>query len=96
MTDLFQRAGNRAGAWASIALLLPGLAFSQIAESTTSNQDRARILLETSLKDKNPETRTHAVESLGLVSATEPWLSDIKTMLTDKISKCAWPRSRVS
>ena len=36
------------------------------------------------MKDKNPETRTHAVESLGLVSATEPWLSHIEALLADK------------
>jgi hypothetical protein len=84
MGYLQKRAGNRAGAWASIAFLLPGLAFGQTAEPAVGNRDRARMLLETSLKDKNPETRTHAVESLGLVSATEPWLSDLEAMLTDK------------
>jgi HEAT repeat protein len=62
-------------------LLLPGIAFSQ---STGSSQDRARDLLEISLKDKNPETRTHAVQSLGLASATEPWLSELRDMSDDK------------
>jgi hypothetical protein len=36
-----------------MAFLLPCSAFSQSAES---NQDRARNLLEASLKDKNPES----------------------------------------
>src|SRR5579863_10176701 len=72
---------NRAGAWASIALLLPGIAFSQ---GRASSPERARDLLESSLKDKNPETRTHAVESLGLASATEPWLSELAAMIDDK------------
>jgi HEAT repeat protein len=64
-----------------IAFLLPCSAFSQSAES---NRDRARNLLEASLKDKNPETRTHAVQSLGLASATEPWLSELEVMMEDK------------
>lgn len=51
---------------------------------TGDNQDRARSLIETSLKDKNPETRTHAVQSLGLVSATDPYLSELGAMLMDK------------
>jgi HEAT repeat protein len=72
---------NRAGAWASLALLLPAIAFSQTAASI---HDRAASLLENSLKDKNPETRTHAVESLGLVSAAEPWLSELQAMIDDK------------
>jgi HEAT repeat protein len=61
--------------------LLPGVAFCQ---SAAPNGQRAHDLLETSLKDKNPETRTHAVESLGLVSATEPWLSELEVMIDDK------------
>ncbi|HTA43167.1 MAG TPA: HEAT repeat domain-containing protein [Bryobacteraceae bacterium] len=81
MGNLLKCAGNPAGAWASIALLLPGIAFSQGAGSSP---ERARDLLESSLKDKNPETRTHAVESLGLASATEPWLSELAAMIDDK------------
>ncbi len=83
MRDLVHRAGNRTGVRASIGFLLPAIAFSQTVPAT-GNGERARILLETSLMDKNPETRTHAVESLGLVSATEPWLSDLETTLADK------------
>jgi HEAT repeat protein len=49
-----------------------------------SQQDRARGLLEDSLKDKNPDTRKHAVESLGLVSPREPYLSELESMLDDK------------
>ncbi|MGA2716941.1 MAG: HEAT repeat domain-containing protein [Bryobacteraceae bacterium] len=81
---------NRAGAWAFllIPLFSQGIAFSQTPETKSApaadNQDRARSLLENSLKDKNPETRTHAVQSLGLVSATEPWLSELEAMLDDK------------
>src|ERR1700676_2749012 len=49
-----------------------------------SNQDRARSLLEDSLKDKNPDSRKHAVQALGLVSAREPYLSELEAMLDDK------------
>jgi HEAT repeat protein len=49
-----------------------------------SDQDRARSLLEDSLKDKNPDTRKHAVQSLGLVSPREPHLSELEAMLEDK------------
>jgi HEAT repeat protein len=48
-----------------------------------SDQDRARGLLEDSLKDKNPDTRKHAVQSLGLVSPREPYLSQLAAMLDD-------------
>jgi HEAT repeat protein len=63
---------------------LPGIAFSQTVDPAANNQERARSLLENSLKDKNPETRTHAVQSMGLVSATEPYLSQLEAMLDDK------------
>src|SRR5580704_2882491 len=33
---------------------------------------------------QNARTRAHAVESLGLVSATEPWLSELQGMIDDK------------
>src|ERR1700690_3367915 len=81
MGNLLNSAGKRARTWASITLLLPAIAFSQGAGAS---QERARDLLKNSLRDKNPETRTHAVESLGLVSATEPWLSELEAMIDDK------------
>ena len=52
--------------------------------STPSTQDRAREILDASLKDKNPDTRKHAVQALGLVSPREPYLSQIEAMLDDK------------
>jgi HEAT repeat protein len=54
------------------------------ASSTLATQDRARELLDASLKDKNPDTRKHAVQSLGLVSPREPYLSQLEAMLDDK------------
>jgi len=52
--------------------------------SAQSTRDRSRDLLEASLKDKNPDTRKHAVQSLGLVSPREPYLSQLEAMLDDK------------
>jgi len=65
--------------------LLLNVGLGQTPESVTaSNQDRARSFLEDSLKDKNPDTRKHAVQALGLVSAREPYLSELEAMLDDK------------
>jgi HEAT repeat protein len=49
-----------------------------------STQDQARGFLDDSLRDKNPDTRKHAVQALGLVSAREPYLSQLEGMLEDK------------
>jgi HEAT repeat protein len=78
-----------------IPLLAPGVTFCQASNPVSapvstqvsaqiSTQDRARTLLADSLKDKNPDTRKHAVQSLGLVSPTEPYLSQLEAMLADK------------
>jgi len=69
-----------------LLLLFPVFIFSQTPASKTSGstQDRARGLLDSSLKDKNPDTRKHAVQALGLVSPSEPYLSQLEGMLEDK------------
>jgi HEAT repeat protein len=68
-----------------IPALLAGMGFGQTSKSVgPSNRDRARSFLEDSLKDKNPDTRKHAVQALGLVSAREPYLSELEAMLDDK------------
>ena len=68
-----------------IPALLAGMGFSQSPKSVgPSIQDRARSFLEESLKDKNPDTRKHAVQALGLVSASEPYLTELEGMLNDK------------
>ena len=68
-----------------VPALLVGLSFGQPAGPVpASNQDRARSFLEDSLKDRNPDTRKHAVQALGLVSAREPYLSELEAMLDDK------------
>jgi HEAT repeat protein len=62
-----------------------GAGFGQtLGVPAVSTEDRARGLLDASLKDKNPDTRTHAAQSLGLVSAREPYLSQLEAMLDDK------------
>jgi HEAT repeat protein len=68
-----------------LPVLFLGVGFGQTAESVpASNRDRARGFLEDSLKDKNPDSRKHAVQALGLVSAREPYLSELEAMLDDK------------
>jgi HEAT repeat protein len=68
-----------------VPALLAGMGFGQAADpAPASNQDRAHSLLEDSLKDRNPDTRKHAVQALGLVSAREPYLSELEAMLDDK------------
>jgi HEAT repeat protein len=68
-----------------VVFLLIGSGFGQTPESVTpSNQDRARSLLDDSLKDKNPDTRKQAVQALSLVSPQESYLSQLEAMLDDK------------
>jgi HEAT repeat protein len=68
-----------------VVLLLLSSAFGQTPESVTpSNKDRARSFLDDSLKDKNPDTRKHAVQALGLVTPREPYLLQLEGMLDDK------------
>ena len=65
--------------------LFLGVVFGQTPPPTpTANHDRARGFLADSLKDKNPDTRKQAVQALGLVSAREPYLSELEAMLGDK------------
>src|SRR6202171_5439265 len=66
-------------------VLSTSVGFGQTAASVTaSNRDRARSFLEDSLKDKNPDSRKQAVQELGLVSAREPYLTELEAMLDDK------------
>jgi HEAT repeat protein len=70
------------------SLFLPVLGFGQTSEAklpaAADYRERATGLLGNSLKDKNPDTRKHAVQALSLVSASGPWLSQIEAMLDDK------------
>jgi len=64
-----------------IPVLVFGIGFGQ---TVVSNHDLARGFLDSSLKDKNPDTRKQAVEALGLVSVREPYLTQLEMMLNDK------------
>jgi HEAT repeat protein len=64
-----------------IPVLILGVGFSQTG---VSDHDLARGFLDSSLKEKNPDTRKQAVEALGLVSVREPYLSQLQMMLNDK------------
>ncbi len=62
---------------------------------TLSTGDRARGLLDNSLKDKNPDTRMHAVQALGLAARASPTSHNSRPCWTTKTSRCGWPPSRV-
>src|SRR5712692_2967051 len=70
--------------------ILPLIVFGQTppsspaAAATLSSEERARSLLDESLKDKNPDTRKQAVQALGLVGPREPYISQLVSMLDDK------------
>ena len=49
-----------------------------------SSENRALSLLNEGLKDRNPDTRKQAVQSLGLVGPREPFLTQVETALQDK------------
>src|SRR5579864_7557098 len=72
----------------TVFVVLPFLlsaGFGQTPKSVApSDRDRARGFLEDSLKEKNPDSRKRAVQALGLVSAREPYLSELEAMLDDK------------
>ena len=70
--------------------LLPVIALGQarpsspVVVTTPSDGDRARIFLNESLNDKNPDTRKQGVQALGLVGPREPYISQVESMLDDK------------
>ncbi|MCU1338579.1 MAG: lyase domain protein repeat-containing protein [Bryobacterales bacterium] len=55
-----------------------------VSKSSPASVDRARSIIDDSLKDKNPDTRKHAVQALSLISPREPYLSQLEVMLDDK------------
>ena len=72
----------------SVSLLLPAIVFGQSPgpepAAPIDNRARATALLDNSLKDRNPDTRKHAVQALSLVIASDEWLSRVEAMLDDK------------
>jgi HEAT repeat protein len=64
--------------------LLAGLAGRGVAQTANPNEERARTLLEAAVKDKNGDTRRHAIEALSLVNARDPWIGYLEEAVTDK------------
>jgi HEAT repeat protein len=70
---------------ATLPLLFLGASLGQAPDPAPSaNHLRATGLLNQLLKDKNPDTRKHAVQAMGLVGSREPYVSQVEAMLDDK------------
>jgi HEAT repeat protein len=70
---------------ATLPLLVLGIGLGQTPDPAPSgNHYRATGLLNQLLKDKNPDTRKHAVQAIGLVGPREPYVSQAEAMLDDK------------
>ena len=68
-----------------IELFFVGWTFAQApAPTPVSLKDQAWGYLTDALKDKNPDTRLQAVQSLGLIGVHEPYVSTLVGMLDDK------------
>jgi len=72
-----------------LALFVPTLDFAQTPPAAApvldvALQDRSRGFLDAGLKDKNPDNRVQAVQSLGLVGPREPYITELQAMLADK------------
>jgi HEAT repeat protein len=64
-----------------LPLLLAGVAFAQ---TTPSLEPQARELIETAMKDRNPDTRKLAATALGLGGPRQPFLNLLESQLDDK------------
>jgi HEAT repeat protein len=71
-------------AWLFIVCSVLGQTPSTGPTADASNESRARGFLDDALKDKNPDSRTQAVQALGLVGSREPYISQLESMLDDK------------
>jgi len=68
-----------------VAVFFLNIALGQTpAPAPSANHHRATGLLNQLLKDKNPDTRKHAVQAIGLVGPREPYVSQAEAMLDDK------------
>jgi HEAT repeat protein len=73
-----------------VVLLTPALAICQTTPATapasgSSGRDQqCQDILEKALQDKNPDTRKQAAIALSLAGSTEPFPSELETMLDDK------------
>src|SRR5260370_42050851 len=55
-----------------------------VSATPSANHLRATGLLNESMQDKNPDTRKHTAQAMGLIGPQEPYLSQVATMLYDK------------
>lgn len=69
---------------AAILLLTISAAAAQEAAPVLPPEPLAQQILQESLADKNPDTRRHAVQALGLIGPREPYASQLRGMLDDK------------
>jgi len=76
--------------WIVCSGICAGVLAGQTPASTTSaappisSENHALNLLNEGLKDRNPDTRKQAVQSLGLVGPREPFLTQTEAALQDK------------
>lgn len=54
------------------------------APPPSSEENRANLILDEGLANKNPDVRKQAVAALGLIGPREPYLSEIAAALSDK------------
>ena len=54
------------------------------APPPSAEENRANLILNEGLANKNPDVRKEAVAALGLIGPREPYLSEIATALSDK------------
>jgi HEAT repeat protein len=65
-------------------LLSIAVATTAFCQSVPSAGEQARAILDKALKESNPDTRKQAVIALSLAGTSEPFLSQVESMLDDK------------
>ena len=73
-----------------VSLLWPAIAICQTAKAPaappapSARDQQCQDILDKALKDKNPDTRKQAAIALSLVGSTEPYPSQLESLLDDK------------
>jgi HEAT repeat protein len=65
-------------------LLSIAIATTALCQSVPSAGEQSRAILDKALKESNPDTRKQAVIALSLAGTSEPFLSQVESMLDDK------------